>query len=83
MLMEYEIQLEETKIKHAEVLRPNYLIKIIPPNILRECPKCKHKWYDITDDKADKKKEKSKPFFKTDDEQKSFDSYEDDKKWIL
>jgi len=50
-LMEYEQQIVEAKLKRAEVSKPNYLIKIQPPNILKKCPKCGHEWYDMEDHK--------------------------------
>lgn len=80
-LIEYEAMLTEARLKRAEVTKPNYLIKIEPPNILKKCPKCGHKFYDIEDHKKDKEKETSKPIFSKDcEEQKQFDDFEDDEK---
>lgn len=74
-LMEYEQQIVEARLKTAEVSKPNFLIKIEPPNVLKTCPKCGHEWYDIEDHKKEKKLKVTKEC----DEQKQFDDFEDEK----
>lgn len=83
-LIDYEKMLNDAAIKQAEVLRPVYLIQIKPKSVLVKCPKCKHEWYDIKDEKVSSKKkvspngESEKITFETNKNQKSFDDFKKD-----